>query len=523
MQDFISKGEGRSRLLKSAIPADTTWAQALEMLRNGTFPIDLNGINADGVSQAGTPLAKATLLSDSSARLFGLDATATIDDLWPIIAAQAVSSIWVYAEAGSTVVATNGSVTYQGFPVDSAWVIRGASQGTWTVTATKGSDTASKTITITETGQYRVDLDYPRVYGAKWSFQSNTSKFTRTDAAADFADPVPYVLGATSYGSPFDHIYPWSGIKRVSDEDCGELVAIPKFWYKLSWEGSGDSAYFCIQISNVEADGFKLSPAHRARNGNELPRDVIYIGRYHCANSTYKSDSEELPAVSELRASFAGNIESIGDGVYMIDFLTVQTLWLLYLVEYANWDCKSVIGFGGTGEWQNGAATIPVVENGYTDAMPYHTGTMKNSAAETGAATQYRFIEGIWDNVATFIGACTSGSGYFRFGKNPAYGSATEYEMGPASGYASRVDSDTYISGIPDNTEFFITEYKSGDSGHYEIIEATQGAGATGATSFGGRGTTEYSVSLFSMSAEEDSNASAATLKFVGSRLIKLP
>ena len=69
MQDFVPLGTGNSRSLKSSISAGATWEQALEMLRNGTFPIDIGAVNDAGVAQKGTPLNMASLLaSDVSAK-----------------------------------------------------------------------------------------------------------------------------------------------------------------------------------------------------------------------------------------------------------------------------------------------------------------------------------------------------------------------------------------------------------------------------------------------------------------------
>ncbi|MBR0097757.1 MAG: hypothetical protein IJP88_11275, partial [Synergistaceae bacterium] len=76
------------------------------------------------------------------------------------------------------------------------------------------------------------------VYGATWDGTSTTA-FTRTDLAAEFTDPVPYKSGATSYSSPFDNIQPWAGMVRSTDANAGEVVAIPKFWYKLESYGTG--------------------------------------------------------------------------------------------------------------------------------------------------------------------------------------------------------------------------------------------------------------------------------------------
>lgn len=78
MKDSVLNGTGNSRYLKSAIPAGTTWADALTMLRNGTFPIDLNGINNAGFQQVGTPFNKANVLTDALAQSVGLDGTATL-------------------------------------------------------------------------------------------------------------------------------------------------------------------------------------------------------------------------------------------------------------------------------------------------------------------------------------------------------------------------------------------------------------------------------------------------------------
>lgn len=78
MKDNILTGTGNSRYLKTSLPAGTTWNEALVMLRNGNFPIDLNGINEDGFTQIGTPLDKANMLTDALAESVGLNGEATL-------------------------------------------------------------------------------------------------------------------------------------------------------------------------------------------------------------------------------------------------------------------------------------------------------------------------------------------------------------------------------------------------------------------------------------------------------------
>lgn len=81
MKDFIPKGTGNSRWMKSSIPTGTTWEEALAMLRAGTFPFDLNGVNSAGVAQMGDALNKANLLPDAVGALYGLGADAVVKDV----------------------------------------------------------------------------------------------------------------------------------------------------------------------------------------------------------------------------------------------------------------------------------------------------------------------------------------------------------------------------------------------------------------------------------------------------------
>ena len=72
MDDGIIKGTGNSRFLKSAISDDLTFEQFKSMLRAGTLPVDLFGINPSGWDVIGTALSKANLLTDETAEMFGL-------------------------------------------------------------------------------------------------------------------------------------------------------------------------------------------------------------------------------------------------------------------------------------------------------------------------------------------------------------------------------------------------------------------------------------------------------------------
>lgn len=235
------------------------------------------------------------------------------------------------------------------------------------------------------------------IYGVEWSAGTG-NKLKRIGDAANFADPVAYMAGQSNYGSPFDELLPWSGM-QVSERAGGMMVAIPKFWYRIE-NGVDSNGYgIRIQIADAPKEGFHVSPAHMDRGDGFGEREVVYIGRYHCRASDYKSYGGEKPKVNITRSVARLNINEIAPNVWQSDYAIMFTIWLLYIVEFANWDSQAVIGYG--------CGSTSAVENmGYTDAMPYHTGTMAASRTNYGATTQYRNIEGYWDNCLDWVDGC---------------------------------------------------------------------------------------------------------------------
>lgn len=238
----------------------------------------------------------------------------------------------------------------------------------------------------TKTATIPIVVRLDKIYGVFWEGTAS-SKWTRTDTAALFSDPIPYIKGATAYGSPFDTIQPWAGMV-VSNRTGGAMVAIPKFYYRLYMEGKG----LGIQISETPIEGFHVSPAHMDRGDGKGERDAVYIARYLC-NSNWRSYSGESPKGNTTLSSAAASIHAINSNLYYWDYLIRFTIWLLYLVEMADWDSQGCIGFGTN------------ASSGGTDTMPYHTGTMSSDrAVYSPGGTQYRNIEGLWDYRGTFLG-----------------------------------------------------------------------------------------------------------------------
>ena len=281
-------------------------------------------------------------------------------------------------------------------------------EGELTITATDGTSTATKKVTtVIGTSSYSVTLAFTTgIYGASWDGTSTTA-WTRTDDAEEYTDPVPYVAGATNYGSPFDDKLPWSGMTK-STRNGNSVVAIPKFWYKITQDGAG----MTIKISDHAETGYSVSPAHMDRGDGSGERDVVYVGRYHC-DSSYKSTTGVKPVASITRSAARTSIHNTNSKIWQMDFATRFTLWLLYIVEFADWNSQAKIGYGCGDNSATG-------NMGYTDSMPYHTGTTQASRTTYGLGTQYRNIEGLWDNVYDWCDGAYYDSNGMNIIKNPA-------------------------------------------------------------------------------------------------------
>ena len=311
------------------------------------------------------------------------------------------------APSGSSITLTDGDTTYTDTSAGAAIVYYIPNNGTWTATATLDGESTSDSVVVSAYQIYSIELAFVRIYGAEWGGSSSTV-LSRTDDSALFVDPDPYVADGNHPGSsPFDNLMPWSGMEIVTISD-NSLVKIPKFWYKITTSGSSIK----FQIADKATSGFNVSPAHQDRGDGVGERDYIYVGRYHSI-SDYKSKSGSQPLTSITRATGRTNIKNLGTGFYLWDYATLVTIWLLYIVEFANWNSQTCIGYGCS-------ASGSKYNTGATSSMLYHTGTTATSRTSYASGCQYRYIEDLWGNVLDWCdGIRFSGSNIYLY-KNPS-------------------------------------------------------------------------------------------------------
>lgn len=327
-----------------------------------------------------------------------------------VVATRVSYPVKVYAPVGVAINITDGYSVFTGVGAGENTAVNFLIplSGTWKAMAVVEGVTYKMSINISEIKEYEIKFGFLEMYGASWSGGSETT-LTRTDDAAEFDNPDPYVNDGNHPGySPFDDCYPWNKMKRVTI-DGNELVEIPKFWYKIT---TGENNAISFRIASYPADGFNVSPAHQDRGDGVGERDFVYIGRYHSI-SGYKSQSGALPLGSITRTTGRTNIKNLGTGFYLWDYATLVTVWLLYIVEFADWNSQTCIGHG----CGNSSSTQ---NTGTTDSMPYHTGTMQTSRTTYGVGCQYRWIEDLWGNIQDFVdGIRFSGSSIYIY-KNPS-------------------------------------------------------------------------------------------------------
>lgn len=314
--------------------------------------------------------------------------------------------------------------------------IKSINQNTGVVTVESVNDTtgtAKITVKVAEGTNYKAASDttvnvtatFVTIYGVEWDWTSGGStRGKRTDAAAGFAEPNPAVNNGGG-SSPFDNLMPWSGMVKET-RSGGVEVKEPKYWFK--WTKTGKKLK--LQIADGYVEGFSVDPVNRDRGDGLGELDYSYIGRYHCA-SGYKSTTGAAQQVNITRSQARSGIHNLGANFWQMDFAQFWYVNMLFLVEFADWNGER-IGRGCS-------TSNSKMNNGQTDAMGYHTGTTAASRDSYGF-TQYRNIEGWWDNVYDWMDGCYYNNNGLNVISNPNNfsDSANGTLVGmPSSGYPS--------------------------------------------------------------------------------------
>ena len=356
-------------------------------------------------------------------------------------------TLTVTIDSGSTVKAVNGSTTLTATSNGTAKFYL-PNTGTWSVTATKNGETATGSVACSSYTGYTLELSYVKVFGVCWNYNAQSTALTRLKKATDpnglvnvdiTTNPAPAV-GTGAGSSPFDNYLPWSGMDEYniinnavsykkgqsgfSRSSYDTVVFIPEYYFRIIDDAANKKRYFYI--------------ADKAKSGfTKHPGSGKYVGRYNTISGHY-SKTGAAPLVNLTRASARSGARGKGSKWSEYDFASWCAVWLLYLVEFSDWDSQSKIGRGYV-DGNNSA-----ISSGGTDSMTYHTGRAAGTNGKT--AVQYRHIENPYGNVFEFIDGINFSDGTVYVCLNPA-----SYADDTATNYTnigSKIQSDGYITAI---------------------------------------------------------------------------
>lgn len=216
--------------------------------------------------------------------------------------------------------------------------------------------------TITDKTVY-LKVENTKKYGVRRRLDDNSSS-----AWERVGDAVGLVANACKNGNndvqnDFDSIYPWGDIisynynttthQRVADYGDADfafdgsngivLTEIPEFYYDryVEEDTTDNHTYEYIWISEYALKGFKKSKK-------------FSIGRYesHWNGSKLESISGVFPEISRNISWFRTQSRNLGSGFGQQDY-RMFILQMLYLVEYADYNTQTVLGYGEAGYRNN--------------------------------------------------------------------------------------------------------------------------------------------------------------------------
>lgn len=361
-----------------------------------------------------------------------------------------------------------------------------------------------------------------KVFGVKWDSTNPSTKLTRLTTTND---PYSYVnvnieeepvigIGTKPGSSPFDNFFPWKGMEQynVIDEeikfkkgepnfsqiDYDTVVYIPEFFYKIVTSNNID---FYFYVSDGPIFDFKKHPGSNC-----------YVGRYMTSSGT-QTVSSSINKTDITRNEARLNASNKGEQWCLYDYASWCAIWILYLVEFADWDSQSKIGLGGSE-----SSTIP---NGSTDAMIYHTGYFgPNGDAEKGYV-QYRNIESPWGKMWQWLDGANLKDNSFYINVNPKTYEDVVYsgdyvlagDMKMSDGYINKIKKSSTI-----DFGFFPVKFNGSSSTFipdYAYSNGTQCMVGGGYKAGYGFGTGLFSLATNYVSSTKN-NYTGARLKFIG-------
>lgn len=279
----------------------------------------------------------------------------------------------------------------------------------------------------------------------------------------------------------FDSIYPWSDIRvcNIKYNDLGDpvivyegeagfkrdgtngdvVVEIPKFYTKRYFDSNGSDI---VLISGVNGDGFEIE---RAFKDESLSKefDKIYVGCYLTETGLNVLNSRS-GAFPESNVSKNNLKQRTGD---MYDFVTLQAIQKLLIVEFGTVDLSSIFGGFSNLPWSSSCR-----------------------AAETKSNTNSALFKGDLRLANLNVGSTITLSSSFGAVQNRTITAITDDEIISGGHYRTVTFDGEAINVVDDTTLLYCTGQKTGftDSIDYHTGRTNLNSGSTLSNQFKYRG-----------------------------------
>ena len=282
-----------------------------------------------------------------------------------------------------------------------------------------------------------------------FAFNWNGTNHTYTTCGTEWNESLDSYTRTTTVGSytqpDFDNIFPWSHIRRCTLWDNGTvnyylnatisslkatggladltgadgqiMVEIPKFHFDHTFTGSTHD----YNISRFNLTGFAV---HEAFIKDDVEVDYRYIAAYegsmwdattsamvpsgnittnmYASGDKLCSISGEYPKTNEMRSEFRAMAAERGGGWRQQDFDLNSAVQLLYIIEYADFNSQTQIGYGRT-QLSGGTWTADSYIGQCGKSNGDGDGTNSIAGNTNDAYMTYRGIENFYGNVWKWV------------------------------------------------------------------------------------------------------------------------
>ena len=375
-------------------------------------------------------------------------------------------------------------------------------------------------------------ISSPTVFGVEWDYSNPSTALTRLTVNNDPNGYIDYnvkgypnpAIGTDGGCSPFDRFMPWAGMDEFniinnavsyqkddpnfSRSANDTVVRIPRYWYKIEQDVANSKIRF--YIANIAADGFAIHPAFN--RGDGVTREAIYIGKYN-SGAGYVSKSGLVPLSTITRATARTNSANKGANWWQYDYAAWCAIWLLYLVEFSDWNSQSKIG-------QGNVVGTSVLNNGKCDSLIYHTG--RAAGTDNQVAVQYRWIENLWGNIHDFADGFNANNRLCYICLNPANFADNTTTNYISTGITIETTTGSFIKGLGLSTifPFAFLPTKIGGSAITYIPDYMYSGTGWRILMLGGSNSNQFGAGLFYFASNQANTFSNA---IAGSRLMFLP